>query len=108
MPSVGFCLHEMRLKHGFSLAEIARATRVTSRYLVALESDQFSELPPPVFTRGFIRAYCTALGESPESVLALYDQQSGAVDDPHRPAPRREVRGATVTASPTTVSSPPR
>jgi cytoskeleton protein RodZ len=107
MSSVGSCLREMRLKHGFSLAEIARSTRVTSRYLVALESDQFSELPPAVFTRGFIRAFCTALGESPETALALYDQQSGA-DGPRRPAPHGEPRSATAASGRTVVSSPPR
>jgi cytoskeleton protein RodZ len=94
MSSVGACLREMRLKHGFSVAEIARSTRVTSRYLVALESDEFSELPPPVFTRGFIRAFCAALGEPSETVLALYDQQCGATEHTGQTAPPRRVTGA--------------
>jgi cytoskeleton protein RodZ len=92
MSSVGSCLSEMRLKHGFSLAEMARLTRVTQRYLEALESDQFSELPPPVFTRGFIRAFCSTLGESPDTALALYDRHLEATEGP-RPIPsRREVQ----------------
>ena len=33
----------------------------------------------PVFTRGFIRAYCQALGESPDEALALYDGRSTEV-----------------------------
>src|SRR5262249_1218762 len=74
MPSAGSCLREMRLRHGVSLDEIARSTRVASRYLAALESDDFSPLPPPVFTRGFIRAYCQVLNESPDEVLSFYDQ----------------------------------
>ncbi|PYV10551.1 MAG: hypothetical protein DMG07_20945 [Acidobacteria bacterium] len=57
MSSVGSCLREMRVNRGVSLEEVARSTRVTSHYLAALESDDFSALPPPVFTRGFIRAY---------------------------------------------------
>jgi cytoskeleton protein RodZ len=92
MSSVGACLRGMRLKHGFSVAEIARSTRVTSRYLVALESDDFSDLPPPVFTRGFIRAFCVALDESPDAALALYDQQCGPTEPAGQTAPRR-VRG---------------
>ena len=89
MSSVGACLREMRLKHGFSVAEIARSTRITSRYLVALESDDFSDLPPPVFTRGFIRAFCVALGEPPEPALALYYQQCGPTEPTGQTAPRR-------------------
>jgi cytoskeleton protein RodZ len=96
MSSVGSCLSEMRLKHGFSLAEMARATRVTSRYLEALESDKFSELPPPVFTRGFIRAFCSTLGESPDTALALYERHLEATAGPRQPVPRLDRRPAPV------------
>ena len=92
MSSVGSCLSEMRLKHGFSLAEMARLTRVTQRYLEALESDQFSELPPPVFTRGFIRAFCSTLGESPDTALALYDRHLEATEGATPIPSRRDVQ----------------
>src|SRR5438034_703621 len=70
MASVGDYLRDLRDRRGISLEEISRVTRVASGYLEALESDRFSALPPPVFTRGFIRAYCQALGESPDEALA--------------------------------------
>ena len=57
MASVGDYLRELRQRRGLSLEEMSRATRVASRYLECLESDRFSALPAPVFTRGFIRAY---------------------------------------------------
>ena len=91
MPSAGSCLREMRLRHGVSLDEIARSTRVASRYLAALEADDFSLLPPPVFTRGFIRAYCQVLGESAEEVLALYGKSLGRPDAPPEGAVRRRL-----------------
>src|SRR5439155_1432387 len=92
---------------GISLEEISRVTRVASGYLEALESDRFSALPPPVFTRGFIRAYCQALGESPDEALARYDGREGGAPPPPRPTapagttpaakgdagPRRDRRG---------------
>ena len=78
MLSVGPYLREMRLRRGASFEEIARSTRVAQRYLVALEAEDFSQLPPPAFTRGFIRAYCQTLGESPEEALVLYEQGQGA------------------------------
>jgi cytoskeletal protein RodZ len=75
-PSVGAHLRRLREGRGVSLEEIARATRVSSGYLHALEADDFASLPVPVFTRGFIRAYCQTLGEAAEPALGLYDARS--------------------------------
>jgi cytoskeleton protein RodZ len=77
MASVGAYLRELRTRRGLSLEEIARTTRVAHRYLAALENDAFTELPAPVFIRGFIRAYCQALGESPHEALRHFDGQEG-------------------------------
>jgi cytoskeletal protein RodZ len=77
MTSVGAYLHELRERRGVPLGDIARTTRVAQRYLEALESDAFEALPPPVFTRGYIRAYCQALMEPPEEALARYDVRDG-------------------------------
>ena len=78
MSSVGAYLRQLRETRGVSLEEIARVTRVGSSYLHALEGDDFAALPEPVFTRGFVRAYCQALGETPDEALALYDGRSEA------------------------------
>jgi len=56
-----------------SLEELARGTRVLYRHLEALEADDYAVLPAPVFTKGFIRAYCQLLGVAPDEALALYD-----------------------------------
>src|SRR5207245_6585261 len=85
MASVGDYLRDLRDRRGISLEEISRVTRVASGYLQALESDRFSALPPPVFTRGFIRAYCQALGESPDEARARYDGREGGAPPPPRP-----------------------
>jgi cytoskeleton protein RodZ len=77
MASVGNYLRELRQRRGLSLDEISRATRVAPRYLEALEADQFTALPAPVFTRGFIRAYCHAVGETADEALAHYDDRGG-------------------------------
>lgn len=78
MQSVGSYLRELRTARGISLEEVARTTRVGQPYLQALESDAFERLPAPVFTKGFIRAYCLALGESPDEALSRYRELSGA------------------------------
>jgi cytoskeleton protein RodZ len=96
MASVGAYLRELRVQRGLSVEEIARSTRVASRYLQSIEADAFSDLPAPAFTRGFIRAYCQALGEAPEPALALYEQRAGSV--PPAPTPSARTIAASRTA----------
>src|SRR5262245_21889094 len=91
MASVGDYLRDLRQRRGLSVDEVSRTTRVAPRSLEALESDRFGALPAAVFTRGFILAYCQALGEPPEEALALYDSRDGVSSAPgpaNAPAPR--------------------
>jgi cytoskeleton protein RodZ len=83
MSSVGAYLRGLREQQGLSVDELSRATRVLHHYLEALESDNMASLPAPVFTKGFIRAYCQAIGADPEEALKLYDRSAGRL--PERP-----------------------
>lgn len=90
MPSVGSYLRELRERRGLSLDEIARVTRVPRRYLEALEGDEADVLPTPVFTKGYIRAYCQAVQQPPDEALALYAtaaREAPAVEGPRDGAP---------------------
>src|SRR5262245_40027351 len=82
MSSVGTYLRDLRQRKGVSLEEVARTTRVAQRYLESLEADAFDALPSPVFTRGFIRAYCQALSELPDEALAAYESREIAMPSP--------------------------
>jgi cytoskeleton protein RodZ len=103
--SLGSHLRSLRQHRGASLDEVVRLTRVAPRYLEALEADDLASLPAPVFVRGFIRAYCQALGEPAEAALALYHEQAGVPPPPagRRPlsasAPRRDPARSTVLVS---------
>ena len=96
MASLGAYLRELREKRGTSVEEIARSTRVAGRYLASLEAEDFDALPAPVFTRGFIRAYCQLFGVAPDEALALYDERAGAPPAAAPPSPRviAAARGA--------------
>jgi cytoskeleton protein RodZ len=83
MSSVGAYLRGLREQQGLSIDELSRATRVLHHYLEALESDDMASLPAPVFTKGFIRAYCQAIGADPEAALTLYERSAGRL--PERP-----------------------
>jgi cytoskeleton protein RodZ len=98
--SLGSYLRALRERKNVSLEEIAQATRVGVRQLQALESDDASSLPAPVFVRGFIRAYCHFLGESADEALARMPSAPGIEPPRARPVPR------TGTATPSWVGSP--
>ena len=90
---LGALLRECREAKGVSLDDLSRATRIASRLITALEEDRFSDLPAPVFARGFIRAYCAAVGEPPERAVMLYDASLDAPRAPS-PVPRTVLAGA--------------
>ncbi len=55
MGTFGDTLREAREDLGVSLADAERETRISRRYLEALESEDEAALPAGVYTRGFIR-----------------------------------------------------
>jgi cytoskeletal protein RodZ len=82
MSSVGAYLRGLREQQGLSVDELSRATRVLHHYLEALESDDMASLPAPVFTKGFIRAYCQAIDADLEEALTLYERSAGRPESP--------------------------
>src|SRR3989454_1554972 len=102
MSAVGAYLRDLRERQGISLEELSRSTRVLHHYLEALETDDLASLPAPVFTKGFIRAYCQVLGVSSDEAIALYDlragqsrEPTGSLAVPPPPAPDHHARAAT-------------
>jgi cytoskeleton protein RodZ len=53
--------------------EITQATRIGSRFLEALENEDWDKLPGGVFNRGFVRSIAHYLGLDEEAFLAEYD-----------------------------------
>lgn len=70
--SLGAWLRTQREARGVGLREIADASKISIRYLEALEHDRFEILPAPVFTRGFLREYSRVVGLDPDEVVNLY------------------------------------
>jgi len=60
-----------------SLKEVTTATRIGSRFLEALENEQWDKLPGGIFNRGFVRAIARYLGLDEENLLAEYDLARG-------------------------------
>lgn len=71
-PSFGDELRRERVLREVTLEEISEATKISVRLLSALERSDLVKLPAPVFTRGFIRAYCLHLGLDPVEKINTY------------------------------------
>lgn len=72
MASFGENLRREREMRGVSLQEISSATKISVRFLQAMENEQFDQIPGGVFTRSFIRTYAKYLGLDEDQVLAEY------------------------------------
>jgi cytoskeletal protein RodZ len=77
------------------LREIADVTKISIRYLEALEGDRFDILPAPVFARGFLREYARYVGLDPDEVVNSYisaQQPTEPEEEPEGPLRRRSSR----------------
>lgn len=70
--SFGSWLRHQREARSVSMREIADNSKISLRYLEALEQDRFDVLPAPVFARGFLREYARVVGLNPDEVVNLY------------------------------------
>lgn len=79
MESFGARLKRERLQRKISLDDIAVATKIGTRFLTALEEDQFDQLPGGVFNKGFVRAYAHHLGLDENQTVADFVAASAPV-----------------------------
>jgi cytoskeletal protein RodZ len=85
MSSTPFGEHLKREREmrGVTIEEISAATRISTRFLEALENEHWDELPGGVFNRGFIRSVARFLGLDEDALVAEY-----ALETKNRPALR--------------------
>lgn len=72
MKSIGQILCEARIAKKMEIADIARITRIRPQFLLALEADDYSQLPSGTIARGFIKNYSQFLGLSENQILSVF------------------------------------
>ena len=70
--TLGQHLRSARESRGLSLRELSDQTRISRRYLEAIESEDFKQLPGGIFNRSFVKAYARAVGVPEERAVDLY------------------------------------
>jgi cytoskeletal protein RodZ len=66
-------LAAIRERKGISLEQIARSTKISARYLEAIERSEFDQLPGGVFRTSYIRQYARAIDYDEWDLLAHFD-----------------------------------
>ena len=74
MTLVGDTLRRERLKRNLDLEEISHELKISTRFLQAIENDQYDKLPGGVFARSFVRQYARLLGLDEEAMAGEVQQ----------------------------------
>jgi cytoskeletal protein RodZ len=68
-------LARFRKKAGVSLDDIAEETKISLRFLRAIEEGEFEKLPGGIFSTSYLRQYATAIGYDEAELLAHYERK---------------------------------
>jgi cytoskeleton protein RodZ len=80
MSEFGRELRSERESRGIALDAISDSTKISRRYLAALEQERFEQLPGGVFNKGIVRSYARVVGLDEDFWVGRYIeayQQSG-------------------------------
>ncbi|OHU89052.1 MULTISPECIES: RodZ domain-containing protein [Pseudoalteromonas] len=72
-PTTGQSLHTARVSAGLSIDDVSARLKLTALQITKLEQDDYQDLGPMTFVRGYIRSYCGLLELDAEKTLALID-----------------------------------
>ena len=94
MPDLGKTLSQARISRGLTLEDCERDTRISKRYLDALEREDWKIFPAPVYSRAFLRTYAQYLGLNPNELMRMFHAQT---EEPPEFKPLPEIRPAPAT-----------
>jgi cytoskeletal protein RodZ len=94
MTNFGASFKQARESKGISLNQIATETRISTRFLSAIENEEFYLLPGGIFNRGFVRAFAEKVGLDADQAVADYERLAEVhppeLVSPPEPAPARK------------------
>lgn len=92
-PSGALDLRNSRQRKGISLEQIAEQTKISIRFLRAIEAEDFHELPGGIFATSYMKQYAAAIGIDDTLLLSHYRASNEPAADV------RELRIATTSAT---------
>ncbi len=95
MFELGNSLREARERQGRSFPEVERKTQIRSRYLKALEAEDFGSMPALAYTRGFLRVYADELGLDGQLYVDEFNSRFAVSEEGSAPFRRHDSRAST-------------
>ena len=80
-PSIGNKLRAARLKKGRTIDAVNQETRISKRFIAAMEEDRFEEIPGGSYLRSFLKGYCEYLDIDFDELGFVEDSKSTATSD---------------------------
>ncbi|TVQ89012.1 MAG: helix-turn-helix domain-containing protein [Deltaproteobacteria bacterium] len=68
----GALIRAVREARGLSLRDVGDATKISARYLEAIEADDFGQLPSSTFVKGYLREIARLLDLAESELIAGY------------------------------------
>ena len=97
-------LAKIRERKGITLEQIADTTKISIRFLRAIESEEFDQLPGGIFNTSYLRQYALVVGYEESSLLTFYNNWLGVEgqtdEGSRRPAERNRSRNSIWPRSP--------
>lgn len=75
MIKVGQKLKEERIRKGYSLEDVAKATKIKVAFLQAIEKGEYKKLHSSAYAHGFVKNYGAFLGLSSKETLPLFRRE---------------------------------
>jgi hypothetical protein len=91
---IGASLREARLRQHLDLRDAEAGTKIRTKYLKALEDEQFDLLPAQTYVRGFLRAYAEWLGLDGQLYVDEFNSRYVVEEHGHGHPAIRERRAA--------------
>lgn len=91
MSGIGEQLRKAREAKGLSISDIEKATKIQSRYLEAIENNDFDKLPGDFYVRAFIRQYAQIVGLDGKELLNQYQGEVANEVSQLEESPAQEV-----------------
>lgn len=87
MESVGAILAKAREQKKWTVDDLHKQTRITKKFLEALEKENYEAIPGDIYVKGFLTTVSVKLGLDPEKMIELYKRTKLS----ESPAPYEEL-----------------
>ena len=71
MTTIGDFFHQARKRMKFSIATLSQKTKIKTRYITAIENEQWHIFPSFTVARGFVHALASTVDVDPQVAIAL-------------------------------------